>query len=186
MRPLEPRLASTVFAVLACLFLMIQATDSFGKCVTAPPGSTVTIDVQACIDGRDLLILRGSTLQWQHLDYLPVGQHADCPKKGKAPTIITTTLNGHKDLKKRKWQPQWPNGTDGGAFSADFSRLCPILPIDSQLNVTLTPVSARGSLTISQQPDPANNETTVLDFNDDDISGPAIYDALLTVEVPQQ
>src|SRR5262249_46783369 len=37
--------------------------------------STFIIDIKAFIDGRDLLIIKNGTLQWDHLDYAAVGRH---------------------------------------------------------------------------------------------------------------
>ncbi|MDO8430928.1 MAG: choice-of-anchor Q domain-containing protein [Candidatus Binatus sp.] len=148
---------------------------------TATPGPTVTIDVKACIDGRDLLIIQGSTLQWQHLDHTAVGL-VTCGSSGNA-TVVTTTLDGVTVLNNSSWTPNWPDGTSSGAFSSVFSGLSPALPSSGSLGVALTPVAARGSLTISQLPSPANGETTIVDFNDDGPGAAAGYEALLTFQV---
>jgi hypothetical protein len=65
---------------------------------------TITIDIQAFIDGRDQLIIQGNTLQWDHIDYAAVGRYLGANE----PTIITTTLNGVTQLNQTDWYPTWP------------------------------------------------------------------------------
>src|SRR5579872_1091445 len=154
-------------------------------CFTQPASAdTVTIDVRAFIDGRDLLIIKGHTLQWHHLDNAAVGRHQG-DGNGNEPTIITTTRNGKTVMDHVNWIPNWPfpppNEIRFEAFSSVFDTLKPHIPTDDAMTVTLTPIAARSSLTIAQLPSPSNDFTTILDFNDDPVGGADWYEALLTI-----
>src|SRR5262249_4105477 len=97
---------------------------------------TITIDIQAFTDGRDLLVLQGNTLQWQHLDFAAVGMWGNLNE----PTIITTSLNGTTQLDHFNWYPSWPAPLDTGQWgtgnSSVFSGLTPALP-SSDMSVSL-------------------------------------------------
>ena len=134
--------------------------------LVTPTTETITIDIQAYVDGRDLLVIQGSTLQWEHLDFAAVGMWSDLNE----PTIITTTLNGATQLDHVNWYPIWPEPLNTGQWgtgdSSVFLDLAPTLPT-TDMTVSLDTISARNSLTIYQLPTASNNETLILDFNDD-------------------
>jgi hypothetical protein len=132
-------------------------------------GNTITYDIDAYIDGQDLLYIQGDTIQWDHLDYAAVGRYGG----GNQPTII----NGSD------WYPSWPAVPPDEIRSPAWSSvgtLAPALP-SQDMTVTLDPIFARDSLTISQLPTGANGYTLVLDFNDDVSPGPAWYEGVVTV-----
>jgi hypothetical protein len=142
---------------------------------------TYTYAFSTCIDGRDHLIIRGSTLQWQYDEYTAVGDfRPDCAKQA---TSVRAAIDGAPALSV-DWFPIWsPDPPACGALSASFTGLDPAFPASA--NVTLTPLQARGSISISQFPSAANGWTLVLEFNDDQESGAAVYAAQVTVQVAQ-
>jgi hypothetical protein len=148
------------------------------------PTETITIDVQAFIDGRDLLVIQGNTLQWDHLDYSAVGTW----NGSNATTNITTTLNGVPQ-NQYNWLPTWSAPLNTAQWSSVFTGLTPALPSSNMLSsgdmsVSLDTISARDSLTIYQLPTASNNYALILDFNDDPSSGATWYDALITITFP--
>jgi hypothetical protein len=142
---------------------------------------TYAYTFSTCIDGRDHLIIHGSTLQWQYDGYTAVGDsRPDC---GKQATSVRAAIDGAPVLSV-DWLPIWsPDPPACGAVSASFAGLDPAFPASA--NVTLTPLQARGSISISQFPSAANGWTLVLEFNDDQESGAAVYTAQVIVQVDQ-
>jgi hypothetical protein len=121
-----------------------------------------TIKVEAFIDGRSQLILRGNTAQWQHFDYSAPG----VPESDNYPTIINSA----------NWTPSWtgnPNNCDG-CFSNIFSGVCPGLSASEQ-TVNLNVIQARDSVSIVQQPSLINNYTLIVEFDDNGPGGAAWY-----------
>jgi hypothetical protein len=149
-------------------------------------GRAFTIDIQAVIDGRDQLIIQGDTLQWHHFEKWPVGLHIIGAGPNDPvpdfPTVITTPA-----MNQVEWYPVWPQwaiGSDIEAYSSVFSGLTPMLPADG-LPVTLTVITARGAVSVLEQPNAANNYTFVLEFNDVPIGSAAWYEVQLDIpEVP--
>ena len=86
-----------------------------------------------------------------------------------------------------EWYPVWPQeaiGPDVEAYSAVYSGLTPPLPADG-LPVTLTVITARGAVSVIEQPSASNNYTFVLEFNDVPIGSAAWYEVQLDIpEVP--
>ena len=66
--------------------------------------NVMRVDIEAMIDGRDLLIIQGDTLQWHHLDYAAVGRHLGANE----PTIISTWLGDTLVMDQVNWIPDWP------------------------------------------------------------------------------
>jgi hypothetical protein len=121
-----------------------------------------TIRVEAFIDGRSQLIIRGNTVQWYHLD-------ADAPGQwnNNYPTVIN-------DI---DWFPLWSGNTNNchGCYSDVFFRLCPGMSAVEQ-TVTLTTIQQRdGDPTIIQQPLASNNYTLIVEFNDNPSGGAYWY-----------
>ena len=141
--------------------------------------ATYTYTFSACIDGSDYLVIQGSQIQWQYGDDTPVGDfRSDC---GPTTTTIQTSVNGTPVL-TADWQPIWsPPPLAGGALSSPFMGLSPAFP-SSPMTVTLTPIAARNSLTISQTPTAENNWTLILAFDDDPVAGATIYAGKVTVQ----
>lgn len=142
---------------------------------TAQITNTITVDVRDWQDGRDWLILSGSTVQWQHFDYdIPgvEGGHDD-------PTWITTTFNGITNLNSYAWYPTWTNGASPG-FSSTFANLLPSLPSQTPSNIQMQIIAARESMTLIQEPSATNAYTTIVEFDDDMQLGPDYYEVLLS------
>jgi hypothetical protein len=142
---------------------------------------TLTLDITAYIDGRDHLIIRGGSLLWHHLDFAAPGRLGGV----NLPTTISTTLNSAPVLTNFNWFPVWPypppNEIRFECYSSTFTGLNPSLP-DSSMTVTLTPKRARGSVSIVQTPSASNNQTLIVEFNDDPFGGADYYEILLTIE----
>ena len=150
---------------------------------TAPSSTvTYTYTFSTCIDGDDFLVIQGNSIQWQYGDHTAVGDpRADCSMTA---TSIDTSAAGVGVL-STAWQPVWtPDPPSSGVLSSKFVGLMPSLP-DAAMTVTLTPIQARYSVAIVQQPAAANNWTLVIEFNDDPISGAAIYTVEVTVTFTQ-
>jgi hypothetical protein len=131
----------------------------------APAANALTLEVDAYVDGRDQLILQGSSAQWLHLDYAAVGRWNF--------QNLATYFNG------AAWLPDWPGHPAPdeirvqGALSSLYTGLAPALP-DGPMSVTLTNLTAgRGPVSIVQLPDSSNAYTLVVEFNDNDIGQPS-------------
>jgi hypothetical protein len=120
-----------------------------------------TIRVEAFIDGRSQLIIRGNTAQWRHFEANGPGYDDDYP----------TIING------ADWYPTWLGGDPSdcqGCLSSVFSGVCPGISAVEQ-NVTLSVIQARESATIIQQPSVDNSYTLIVEFNDNEPGGAAWY-----------
>lgn len=135
------------------------------------------INIKALIDGRDQLIIRQNTLQWQHFECIAVGRF-----NGIFPTYISTSA-----MTSTAWYPVWPNDPDWpynidfGAYSSVYSNLNPPLPSGKAMHVTLTGVAVRGAAHIVQQPSGANNYTLKVEFDDNLLPGQAWYEIQLNI-----
>jgi hypothetical protein len=134
--------------------ILLSSSLAVGLVTVSPlPADTLSYTINACIDGRDLLIIRGDTLQWHHLDFAVCGSQA-------APTTISSTLNGSSVLNNYQWFPSWPlpppNEIRFEACSSVFSGLTPVLPEMGNLALTLTQIAGRGTLETFQYPTAAN------------------------------
>jgi len=114
-----------------------------------------TIGVEAYIDGRSQLIIRGNTAQWQHFE-------ASAPGIPQNPSEnFPTTINS------ANWIPLWSGDPSNcnGCFSSVFSGVCPGLSAVTQ-TVALNIIQTRDSVSIIQQPSAGNNYTLIVEFND--------------------
>ena len=143
--------------------------------------TTIVIEIEAMIDGRDLLIINDNTLQWDHLSFAAVGRHAGLD----APTVITTSLDGVTVLDRYEWIPGWsaaaPDPIKSPEMSSVFLGLTPVLP-DGPMSVTLEVLQARESLTLFEGPGAANDYSVILDFNDFVTDSHATYMARVILE----
>ncbi len=139
-------------------------------------------EIQTTIDGRDQLIIHGTTLQWHHLDFGVPG-----------PTVINTSIletafngsllpiGGGQTL---TWNPVWPQdpatlyGVDSYSFS--FGPLHPSLSFNPE-RVTVTPLNGRGAVTLIQPPNSGDGGTLILEFNDDLQPGAGFYRVDVTI-----
>ncbi len=143
----------------------------------------ITIEINAFIDGRSQLILRGNTAQWHHFDFAAPGRHNN--------TNYPTTINGVD------WYPVWPDIPDPenrgcNCFSDVFAGVVPALPakpLEIELQIVSVvhpddPGEPAGPVTIVQSPTRDNNFTVIVEFNDNSSIGPAFYDVKLLVRTP--
>lgn len=161
----------------ACLLLFL--------CEAAPArAEIITFEIEALIDGRDLLIIHRDTLQWHHLDFAAVGRFGGRDD----PTVISSSLDGVPQMDRFGWIPTWPlpppDDIRFEAFSSVFQGLMPALPAEDVM-VTLTPLRARSVLRILELPSALNDYTLVLDFDDNGPLGPDLYIARVTIETAE-
>jgi len=126
-----------------------------------------TITVQAQIDGRSQLTIRGNTAQWHHFDFEAPGL------SGFPPTEVPTIING------ANWTPVWPvtgsdRRVDCDCDSNEFTGVNPPLELADQ-TVTLNVIQGRDTVTIVQQPAASNNYELIVEFNDNSVGGTATY-----------
>ena len=82
--------------ILVAMILMLSALSiSLAEPATTPSN---VIRIEALIDGRSRLLLKGKTAQWLNLEYAAPGRHDQ--------TKLPTVLNG------KKWFPEWPDQPD--------------------------------------------------------------------------
>jgi formylglycine-generating enzyme required for sulfatase activity len=128
-----------------------------------PADARIIIDIEAMIDGKDLLIIRDNMMQWHHKDYAMVGRYEGYNE----PTIISTTRDGSTVMNRVGWMPRWPEGASvrQEAVSCTFLGLEPALP-RAAMKVELTPLKCRGSVQIRQHPSAGNDYTLIVEFDD--------------------
>jgi hypothetical protein len=100
---------------------------------TTATAAMQTLRVEALIDGRSQLIVRGNTAQWFHLDWAAPGRHLF----RNEPTVI----NGVS------WFPVWPDipdaeNRDCHCYSDVFTGVDPPLPL-RDVAVDLRPIQSR-------------------------------------------
>lgn len=131
--------------------------------------NTIVYDLIARMDGsQDTLIFQSGTLQWDH-----VSNGAGAPGRAlglNVPTTISSRLNGVQVMNQVDWIPTWPlpvpDDIRFDAVSSVFTNLTPALPANGILSISVTNVSARGSLTVTQVPDATNNQTLLVNYAD--------------------
>jgi len=152
----------------------------FLGCGSTVFATTITFDVQALIDGRDQLIIKGDTLQWHHLDNATVGRHMG----QNQPTIFSTMLDGVPELTNIQWIPNWPEAPPAEiryeAWSSIYTGLTPALPGNDMI-VSLIPISSRCATSIVQTPTSENGYSLVVEFNDNAASSSAWYHSRLDI-----
>ena len=164
-----------MYRIAALLILLLLSTT-----VKAIP--LLNLDVQAHIDGRDQLIIRGDTLQWHHFDFAAVGRHAGA----NSPTIINGISGAGFE-----WIPEWPlpppNEIRFEAFSSVLAGKIDPLATDGAL-WQIKKLFGRGSVSIVEQPTASNGYGLVVEFNDNPQGGSSFYGIQLSrspVAVPE-
>jgi hypothetical protein len=139
----------------------------------------ITYYVTGWIDTTDYLIIRGSTLQWEHnISGSPAGTHL-----GDHPTVISSAFDGTADMSGVSWDQVWPSPLPADAFSSIFTGLIPALPAVDGLTASVVTISGRGTPSIFQQPTAADDYTLIVQYTDG-FNGAAALDAEITV-VPE-
>jgi ribosomal protein L35AE/L33A len=130
--------------------------------------------VEAFIDGRSQLKIRGNTAQWHHINW-------DAPGRWGGANYATV-INGDN------WFPIWPDVPDGKNTSCNcdsdiYSGVNPPLSLSAQ-TVMVNHIQARNTVSIIQEPAADNNYELIVDFNDNPIGGPVWYMIELQLTVP--
>jgi hypothetical protein len=130
-----------------------------------------TMRIQALIDGRSQLLLRGNTAQWHHFDFAAPGRH----DFQNVPTVINGVV----------WLPVWPDQPDAENRDCDcvsdvFLGVEPPLP-PTAAPVQLRTIRSRFDTQIVQQPTAANDFTLIIEFNDNPPGGDDFYIAEIDV-----
>ncbi len=141
----------------------------------------ITYDVTALIDVADLLIIRGSEVQWHHPGSgAAVGRHSGLDE----PTTISSTLDGVTNLSAFAWTPAWPELPPAqiryDAFSSVFPNLTPALPAGG-MAVSVAVLYGRGAVAVQQYPNATNDWTLIVQFADGG-SGAAFLSARISVD----
>ncbi len=138
------------------------------------PEPNASIEITALFDGRDQLIIKDGTLQWEHFDFSAVGRH----EGRNVPTTITTTIDGLTVMDHVEWIPQWssppPHNVGRPELSSVFTDLTPLFPEVDQ-HVILQQIDVRGEASIIQHPSEANDFTLIAEFDDNRRGGSAMY-----------
>jgi len=140
----------------------IRQTTTLNALPAQPPGS---IRVQAYIDGRSQLRIKGATAQWYHNEYAAPGMHNNL----KRPTV----------LNDKPWHPTF---IDAGPFAAVgvqsvsdiFEGIAPPLPAKA-VEVKIHKVKVRGEVRVLQQPAADNDFTLIIELDDASVGGPIDY-----------
>jgi hypothetical protein len=137
------------------------------------PPAALHLYVEAKIDGRSNLIIRGTTVTWMHFQFAAPGRETFT----NVPTMLDAVA----------WQPVWPDvpnaeNRDCNCMSSTFDALPVALPAVPS-TVTVTHVKGRRTTTPSaiELPTSANNFTLVLEFTDVGLSGSDQYGANIDV-----
>jgi hypothetical protein len=132
-------------------------TKSFSPFAAVDPGpNQIQLHVEAFIDGRSQLILKGNTAQWHHIEAAAPGRWFDHNDS----TIINAST----------WFPTWPDvptkeNRDCNCFSSLFAGVSPPLPA-SAVTIDVSLIDSPGSTQVVQTPAASNNYTLIIDFND--------------------
>jgi hypothetical protein len=163
-------LAGGVGAFFAISHTSGRAVPSTSVSLTAGLPAANVLRIQAYIDGRSRLQLRGDTAQWLNLEYSVPGTSGRTPR----PTIV----NG------RQWYPQWTKAPDGGNNLSDVrDGVQPPVPAKNvPFEVKL--IRGRGAVSIVQQPAAENQYTLIVEFDDSIAAGAADYIAEISRAKP--
>ena len=121
--------------------------------------SAPVLVVRARIDGVSYLVVQGNTVRWWHEAFAAPGRWIPA----------STYLNGVP------WNPTWPDVPDSQnkdcrCFSSPYQGT-PAVANNPPVNLEI--IQARGNVSITQQPDPGNDYTLVVKF--DDVTPPDTY-----------
>jgi hypothetical protein len=111
------------------------------------------LHIKMKVDGTDLIAVRDGKVSIQH-------------KAWSKPTEIS--VNG------RSWKPKW-TGDKSDEFIVTSAALQPFAPL-----VQVKKLKGRGSATLKQAPNTANQQTLIVEVNDGTESGAAEYDVVIT------
>ncbi len=129
----------------------------------SPPDApqNFALRVSAYVDGRSRLRFRGTTVQWEHLEFAAPGREQGATTPTKLGTV--------------DWQPVWPDvptaeNRDCNCKSSVYTELPVGIP-RAPSTAALTAVQARKMPSIVQQPSADNDYTLVVELTDLGFSG---------------
>ena len=135
-----------------------------------------TYSIEAFIDGRDRLIIKDNTLQWQHLNFTAVGRFDGA----NAPTMVYETPEGRNIA---SWIPEWslppPTPIVAPESSSIFTGAIQPVPRNGK-RFFIKKLFGRGRTTIVQQPTSENDYTLIVEFDDNLFGGPRYYGVTLS------
>jgi beta-lactam-binding protein with PASTA domain len=145
-------------------------------------GGTIVYEVQAWIDGKDVLVLQDTAVYWEHLASAAVGRHGG----NNYPTTVSAWLDGNQTMNHVQWTPQWPEEPPAeiryAATSDAFGDLVPPLPVHSDiLSVTVVKVSGRDTIRVVESPSAENGGLLAVEFDDTAPSGTDWYTVRIIV-----
>jgi len=120
-----------------------------GSLASTRAQTSSTLRVRAFIDGRSQLVITPNSIHWEHFDYTRPGRWFT-----NAPTYLGDFV----------WYPRWPDSNDQ---QAGPSWPISVTGVFTTNQLTMQVVSARGSVNIVQQPNTSNEDTCIVEFNDD-------------------
>lgn len=130
--------------------------------------SASELRVKAFIDGRSDLIVNLFDVHWHHYDFAAPGTWGPSVP-GNQPTF----------LNEQPWFPTWPQPGFNYFCDCDSSPLyhafLPALIADGS-PIFVVPISARGTVSVVQQPTLSNGHTAIIEFNDNGLTGAAWYE----------
>ena len=130
-----------------------------------PEPTEIVYEIGGHFDASDCLVIRGETLQWRHVaGGIAAGRH-NKPDE----TAISSTSNGSNVMERVSWLPSWPQPQPGlirlEAVSSMYHGLNPPLP-RGPVAVQTALLEGRGSLSVVQLPNAANDFTLIVRFAD--------------------
>ena len=155
----------------------LPAHLSHGDCTVreGAPGETCgcPIRIEADIDGRSQLILRGNTAQWHHIDFAAPGRLEDPSFCGRPQLYLPTVIN---DV---EWYPVWPDVPSPENRGCDcdsdiYDDIVPAIP-NSDRTPVLNVIQGRYRTQIVQAPSSTNDYTTIIEFDDNPYSCSSLY-----------
>jgi hypothetical protein len=165
-------------------FAVKALSSAFIFCLAAQSeAASVTVQIDAYIDGSSFLKIQGNTIWWEHETFSAPGQWAH----GDAPPPLPTVVNGHN------WFPDWSRlplwvgfepCTATAPSSCASDKVSGLLPaLSTGLPLSLTALSARGQVQL-ENPSAANDYTASIYFDDLYIGGADWYSIELTYDTP--
>jgi hypothetical protein len=148
--------------------------------IDAPPDVAIDakppnfhLHVEADIDGKSNLIVKGTNVHWHHYEYAAPGREGGT----NLPTVLDTV----------NWQPVWPDQPTAenrycNCDSSTYSQLTIGVP-RAPSTTTLSNIVKRVSITVVKEPSFANDYTLELELNDVGASGSSTYKVDIDVVV---
>ncbi len=145
------RLSAVASEALAVVFIGLAGLVLWNGCGPGQPA----LRIKAHIDGKDVVLICGDKLWFEHKSWqLPANP---------------VYFNG------KAWNLQWSNNV-----SQPYAGLNPAFRPGNPAKIKISKRTGRGPVTITQMPDPANNETLGITFDDEAFGGADWYDIVVS------